>query len=384
MAAQLAEHSRVHRSVAAGWDSLMVMLAVAQGILLLLVPSVPFIALGLWWNSNTISHNFIHRPFFRVRALNRIFSCYLTLLLGFPQSFWRARHLAHHAAADRATRGGKTHHSFPVEGTGISHLLGGGALDLSAASVLWLSMFVFARDFALTVYLPGFVIGLGFCFLQGHYEHARGTVSHYGGLYNLVFFNDGYHVEHHQRPGEHWRSLPSRSANRSSSSRWPAVLRWLECLDLCALERVVLHAPLLQRFVVNRHLRAFRLLLPDANSIKSAAIVGGGLFPRTAIILNRLLPGARLTLIDMNDSHLDIARRFLDGHLDSINERFDPAVRCPYDLITIPLAYVGDREAFYVYPPARSVLVHDWIWRPRGKSVVVSWLLMKRLNLVTQ
>ena len=21
--------------------------------------------IGLWWNSNTISHNFIHRPFFR-------------------------------------------------------------------------------------------------------------------------------------------------------------------------------------------------------------------------------------------------------------------------------------------------------------------------------
>ena len=50
------------------------------------------------WNANTIAHNFIHRPFFRARALNTAFSCYLSLLLGFPQSLWRARHLAHHGA----------------------------------------------------------------------------------------------------------------------------------------------------------------------------------------------------------------------------------------------------------------------------------------------
>jgi hypothetical protein len=27
-------------------------------------------------------------------------------------------------------------------------------------------------------------------------------------------------------------------------------------------------------------------------------------------------------------------------------------------------------------------VVHDWLWRPRGRSVVVSLLLLKRLNLV--
>jgi len=26
--------------------------------------------------------------------------------------------------------------------------------------------------------------------------------------------------------------------------------------------------------------------------------------------------------------------------------------------------------------------VHDWLWRPRGRSAVVSPLLLKRLNLV--
>src|SRR5438309_1360087 len=85
----------------ARWDSLLVALALAQGGLLLAWPSIPLIAVGLWWNGNSVSHNFIHRPFFATRTLNAIFSCYLSLVLGFPQSFWRARHLAHHFGEER-------------------------------------------------------------------------------------------------------------------------------------------------------------------------------------------------------------------------------------------------------------------------------------------
>ena len=55
------------------------------------------IAIGIWWNANTVSHLFIHRPFFRHRAANAWFAAGLTALLGFPQSVWRDRHLAHHA-----------------------------------------------------------------------------------------------------------------------------------------------------------------------------------------------------------------------------------------------------------------------------------------------
>ena len=78
------------------WDALLVFLALAHGALLLARPSIPLIAVALWWNANTISHNFIHLPFFRSRALNRLFSWYLTALLGIPQTLWRERHLAHH------------------------------------------------------------------------------------------------------------------------------------------------------------------------------------------------------------------------------------------------------------------------------------------------
>jgi len=268
-------------------------------------------------------------------------------------------------------------------------------------------------DFLFNTYLPGFLIGLGLCYLQGHYEHARGTVSHYGTLYNLLLFNDGYHVEHHARPAANWRELPKYRADQTNESRWPPVLRWLEIVNLCALERAILRSPRLQKFVLKRHEQAFRQLpLSRADRI---GIVGGGLFPRTALILRRLLPESTLILIDQNAENLAIARRFLsrketpDSGLTGIplflfsnppsrlisaeynlqgyqfiNERFVPNSVCDFDLLVVPLAFNGDRKQIYEQPPAKAVLVHDWIWRRRGSSVIISYLLLKRLNLVTQ
>jgi hypothetical protein len=256
-------------------------------------------------------------------------------------------------------------------------------LDLVAVIALWGALLVFAPGFMLAVYLPGFVIGLGLCYLQGHYEHARGTVSHYGSLYNFLMFNDGYHVEHHARPGAHWRDLCREREGEANASRWPPVLRWLDCLNLCALERLVLRVPALQRFVLERHERALRSLATRLPPVHRVGIVGGGLFPRTALILRQLLPHSRLVLIDMSADNLAVARRFLDGEVEFINKRFEPAVECQFDLLIIPLAFEGDRRTIYDRPPASAVLVHDWIWRRRGASVIVSWLLLKRLNLVT-
>jgi Fatty acid desaturase len=358
----------------ARWDALFIALALAHGGLLWRWPSIPLIAFGLWWNANTISHNFIHRPFFRASALNAAFSCYLSLLLGFPQSLWRARHLAHHGAQN------------PLE-------LRLAPLDIGSTLALWEAMLVFAPHFTLTVYLPGYLCGLGLCYLQGHYEHSRGTVSHYGRLYNFLFFNDGYHIEHHAHPGMNWRELRREREVKANSSRYPAVIRWLERINLCTLERLVLRIPVLQRFVIARHEQAFRALLAKLppvhrmggmGSIRRVGIVGGGLFPRTAIILMRILPRWKLALIDLSAENLDIARRFVAGDVEYVNKQFDPAEPCDFDLLIIPLSLVGDRRVIYQKPPAQVVLAHDWIWRPRGTSVVVSWLLLKRLNLVVR
>ncbi len=346
-------------------DAILVALAAAHGAILAAMPPAPLVALGLWWNANTVSHHFIHGPFFRSRALNGAFSLLLSALLGFPQTLWRARHLAHHAGApcrgvlDRAT-----------------------AVETLLVLALWGALAALAPVFFLTAYLPGWAAGLALCALQGRYEHARGAVSHYGRVYNFLFFNDGHHAEHHAEPGRHWASLRACRAPAAASSAWPPVLRWLEALTLDRLERVVLRFPALQRLLVACHERAFRRILRSVPDVRRVGVVGGGLFPRTALVLRRLLPGARITVIDKEADHLRTAQSIVGGGVEFVNAFFDPARPGVFDLLVIPLAFVGDRSAIYRCPPARAVAVHDWIWRRRGSSAVVSSLLLKRINLV--
>jgi len=387
-------------------DVVLVALAGAHAAALMAAPAAPVIAIGLWWNANTISHHFIHRPFFRHRSANRLFAAFLSVLLGFPHALWRDRHLAHHAGVDPRPR-------FSSE------------LVLHAALVLslWIAMLAAAPLFFLSVYLPGWAAGLVLCAAHGYYEHAHGTTSHYGRLYNLLLFNDGYHVEHHANPARHWTRLPAHQDPAARTSRWPAPMRWLESGGLIALERVALRSPALQRFLVRTHERAFRDLLVQARfpvcGSPRIAIVGGGLFPRTALVLGRLIPGARLSIIDGNLSHLNAARtRLGTGDIEFIHARFpeaspttsvpagnlrprrqppsapttsvpagnlrpsltDPCVE--YDIVVLPLSFEGDRRAMYVRPPAKALVVHDWLWRRRGVSRVVSLALLKRINLV--
>src|SRR5262245_800640 len=133
------------------------------------------IAIGVWWNANTVSHLFIHRPFFRRRAANAAFAALLTALLGFPQSLWRDRHLAHHRGAP---------YRF--------HLTMDIALQGALMLAIWIALVASAPAFFATAYLPGCAAGLMLCALHGNYEHAHGTTSHYGRLYNTLCFNDGY------------------------------------------------------------------------------------------------------------------------------------------------------------------------------------------------
>jgi Fatty acid desaturase len=412
-------------------DTLLVMLACAHAAVLMGAPAAPVIAIGLWWNANTISHCFIHRPFFRRRGANRAFAAYLSVLLGFPHSLWRDRHLAHHAGVAARPRLSRD-------------------LVMQAALVLasWSVMLIAAPLFFLSVYLPGWAAGLLLCGVHGYYEHAHGTTSHYGRLYNLLLFNDGFHVEHHAHPSAHWTRLPAHHDSRARVSRWPAPIRWLEGDGLILLERLALRTPIVQRFLLRTHEGAFRRLLTRGSGLEGTApriaIVGGGLFPRTALVLRRILPHARLTIIDANLAHLNAAREWpIGGDVEFIHERF-PAGYLPgsegdtrplgaqafppplagnsgelrrdlaearsakagrpangrvegspeglryvpiarsaaFDLVVFPLSFEGDRDALYDRPPAPTVIIHDWLWRKRGVSGIVSVALLKRLNLV--
>src|SRR5687767_11708265 len=128
------------------WDGVLVLMALGHGTALLLWPSVLVIGLGMWWCANTVSHNFIHLPFFKSRGANTLFSLYLTLLLGVPQTLWRQRHLAHHADGEwrfRATA------QFWLE-----------TILLLA---LWLVLAVIAPRFLAFAYAPGLLLGLLLC-----------------------------------------------------------------------------------------------------------------------------------------------------------------------------------------------------------------------------
>ena len=88
----------------AAWDGVFIGLAVGHLLMIAATPPWYVLAVALWWNANTISHNFIHRPFFRTARANRAFSFLLSLALGFPQTVWRDRHLRHHAGLGDAIR----------------------------------------------------------------------------------------------------------------------------------------------------------------------------------------------------------------------------------------------------------------------------------------
>jgi len=355
--------------------------------------SALFVACAVWWSSNTVSHNHLHNPIFVSRRANHAFSIVLSAVIGVPQTIWKEKHFWHHAGE-------------PASGPRIR--LGAlGLLESASVLVVWIALFAFVPRFALFAYLPGFVLGMIFCSMQGHFEHVgapdlRVGVSHYGRLYNLLWLNDGFHAEHHLRPSAHWTTLPSLRATASATpgyreSAFPPIVRFLEWVRafsnrsaghvLGLLERLPLSSTIVRRLVLEAHVRAFARVLPSLRPerIRTVGIVGGGLFPRTVMVLQRLLPGRRLVVIDASAENLAIADRELvresaRSNVELRHARFDGEVADELDLVVVPLAFVGDRAA--IYRSKKPTLVHDWIWRARGEGTPIAWWLLKRLNVV--
>jgi fatty acid desaturase len=104
-------------------------------------------------------------------------------------------------------------------------------LDRMAHFLVICIFFLISWKWTLLCYLPAFYLALALVNVQNYFEHygaapdSRYTdsVSYYGGLYNLLAFNDGYHQEHHLRPQAHWRSM--RTVRRNHSDQLNQVQR---------------------------------------------------------------------------------------------------------------------------------------------------------------
>jgi len=340
------------------------------------VPAVLALAVGIAWSSNTLAHVHLHQPLFRSRPASRAFSLLLTVTTLIPQTVWTQRHLAHHAGRPPRLR--------------RTAALGGELLAIAAT----VAAIVALRPGALRVVLPGYLLGLAACRVQGDAEHSASIagaapvtagVSHYGRLYNLLWFNDGYHAEHHRHPGRHWSELPALRCPDAVTSDLPPIVRPLGAVRghlLGALERLVLRPSALQRFVLARHRQAFVAALEglDRASLRRVAVVGGGIFPRSARLLRELLPDAELVVIDASEESLRLGRSMLpDAAVAWRAARWSPEDERDFDLVVLPLAFVGAPPR-----PARAVhLVHAWWTDRRGdRSVPVSFALFKRLSVL--
>lgn len=336
------------------------------------------VALGTVWASNTLAHIQLHTPIFRSRALNRAFCLWLTAVLLIPQTVWKHRHLAHHAGVS------------PKPMRWSRALL----VEIVVVVAAFAALVAVAPTYTLFAHVPGVLLGLSLCQASGVFEHRHAGedvdegVSTYGSLYNFVWLNDGFHREHHVAPGAHWTTLPRRRAAPGPTSARAPLLRWVDepwiPRALGWLERVVLVQPALARWVVDVHARATAPLIASLPCPPArVAIVGGGLFPRSVRVLQRLLPDARLTVIDRSSDSLARAQAALGDDardITFIEGSFDPQTHASFDLVVLPLALVASGDELGARCP---LLVHAWLTRELdGPSRVVSWLLWKKVSLV--
>jgi fatty acid desaturase len=212
-----------------------------------LVPAFILVTLSYVWNLQCISHNFIHNPFFASDWLNRLFSVLETLCIGVPHVLYHHYHMNHHwgdndaKGPDGTTRDWSSiyRHSkddgpeafwkyclvsfFRVEmGPVIRKVIRHGREHVIQAVVetvvlwgFWITMGVINWRYFVFFYLPSYYLGWVISYAEGYLEHYKAqpgnpfanSVSSYHRLYNLLWFNNGYHQEHHWDPKMHWTRM---------------------------------------------------------------------------------------------------------------------------------------------------------------------------------
>jgi hypothetical protein len=270
-------------------------------------------------------------------------------------------------------------------------------------------MAVNAPSFLYLGYLPGVILGLCLCQMQGHFEHringikAPQGASFYNSAYNFIFFNDGYHVEHHMNPKAHWSQHKNQNLKTIEypGNVFPPILGWLGSLHwtfnkmqayiLIKLENQIFHFPKLQSRIIANHKQAvaklmFQYQVPVPSKI---CVIGGGGFPRSVILLRQLYPSAKIMVVDKCLNNLAIAKR----HLQNQNHALERIQLCNglaasthlsiYDLVLVPLGFNGDKKSLFttsLHTSKTVFLLHAWMWHSGEKGIRVSWWLLKRIN----
>jgi fatty acid desaturase len=153
-------------------------------------------------NFQCIAHNALHLPFFRARWAirnprrpGRPLNALQYVTAGLLRSELGALY------ADASTLG--TRRQVWVECAVLF------CFALWAISTNWLAF--------LLVVVPSTLSGYAFALLENYCEHCYAvsgnrltdSVSCYAKFYNWIWFNNGYHQEHHFRPQTHWTAVPA-------------------------------------------------------------------------------------------------------------------------------------------------------------------------------
>jgi fatty acid desaturase len=264
-------------------DAVLVILALVQ-IAVLAVGTLNAARLPLPWtvllgvaavflvctNYQCVAHNAIHNPFFSWAPLNRLFAVINSLCLGVPQSLYRVHHLHHHKynndAKDPLTgetrdvtstfRFGREDEEEPIMTyaalgffrTSVRYMwdqaekkgLRGQVIAECVALAAFFGLVIAAdwRGFV-CFYVPVWYLGQMAALAENYLEHhgaipgdrRTDSVSAYGRFYNLVWFNNGYHQEHHWRPQVHWTKVPALRAQLPPPTNRRVVrgAHWFNC-----------------------------------------------------------------------------------------------------------------------------------------------------------
>lgn len=193
-----------------------------------------------WYNAMIATHNFIHTPFFKSDVINKVYMFINSMNMNVPHIMFHYHHLQHHAHNNSAKdpsstftygRNGEQEGWFKYsalapyrKGTldmmklavkkGKTKLLVSHVIAIAIHYVILGSIsFKFLMAYLILSYVAWF-----FCSLENYFEHYKATdindrfsnsVSFHSDWYNKLFFNVGFHQEHHIEPQTHWSQTQS-------------------------------------------------------------------------------------------------------------------------------------------------------------------------------